>query len=113
MARERVVTRTINRYDYECLCYNTVTKETETKVLSLTGDPMKEEKALKELQKTYGSIQLKVLMISSVTTHETIYGMKETDFIRLAKPMDSERHFVKDKTDTTVEVETDTKEDEK
>lgn len=103
MARVRVITRTINQYNYECLCVDVPTKKTVINVLPLTGDPINDEKALKALQKIYNSDTLKVVMIVSKETKETIYGMLETDFIRLAKPMDSDRHFVGDDSDVEIE----------
>lgn len=94
MARTRVVTRNIKEYAYKCLCMDIQKKAVVEQVLSLTGDALTDDKALKVLQKTYDTEVLKVVSIVSMSTIDCIYGMLETDFIKYASVMDENRHFI-------------------
>lgn len=93
MARTRVVTRTINEYKYEVLTLNTVTCEPQKVIMSLTGDELSLDKALKELKKIYETDDVSLVKATFVEKCEQIYGMLETDFLKLATKMDADRHF--------------------
>ena len=84
MARVRMVTRTVYATVCECLCMNTDTAEVSKHEFILTGD-VDEKDRLKLVKKTYENGSLVIAKIVSVTTKETLYGMPETEFIKLAK----------------------------
>ena len=84
MARVRMVTRTVYATVCECLCMNTDTAEVIKKEFILTGDVDAKDR-LKLLKKTYEKDSLVIAKIIAVRTEETLYGMPETDFIKLAK----------------------------
>ena len=84
MARVRMVTRTVYATVCECLCMNTDTAEVSKQEFILTGD-VDEKDRLKLVKNTYENGSLVIAKIVSVTTKETLYGMPETDFIKLAK----------------------------
>lgn len=97
MARVRVVTRTIEDVVAECKVLKTVGKEDYilTEELHLGGqiDP---KNALKVAQKMYNTEDYNVVKVISTHKETQIYGMLETDFIKLAKKMDDERKFISD-----------------
>lgn len=94
MARTRVVTRTINVTTITALCMDITTATPLVQTLELTGETYDKEKALKVAQKTYDNDTIKVVAVQSLVTREEIYGMLETDFIRLATKMDEDRKFI-------------------
>lgn len=97
MARVRVVTRTIEDVVAECKVLKTVGNEDFilNEELHLGGqiDP---KNALKVAQKMYNTEDYNVVKVISTHKETQIYGMLETDFIKLAKKMDDERKFVSD-----------------
>ena len=97
MARVRVVTRTIEDVVAECKVLKTVDNEDYilTEELHLGGqiDP---KNALKVAQKMYNTEDYNVVKVISTHKETQIYGMLETDFIKLAKKMDDERKFISD-----------------
>ena len=96
MARRRVVTRTVVGTEYTCMTVDTVTATVGTKLFTLTGQTYTQDKALKLLQKQYDTDTEKVVSIVSEKNVDCIYGMLESDFIRLASRMDEDRHFLED-----------------
>lgn len=97
MARERVVTRTIEDCIVDVTAMETIDghKELVERTFHLGGQ-VSEDKALKIAQKMYNDEYLKIVEVNKFYKEMTIYGMKETDFIRLAKPMNDERKFIMD-----------------
>lgn len=94
MARERMVTRSVNVVEYKCLAVdmtdmeNIVTGEME---FTLTGDiPENSAKALKLLQSRYDSNTLKVVAIMDARKYDKMYGMREVDFIAQATELNPE-----------------------
>ncbi len=85
MARERMVTRTVIRSDYEVMTVDTTTAQVEVTKLSLGGTIDDNTQALKQLKKVYETDTLKVVNISGVTIKEVLYGMSEIDFIAHAQ----------------------------
>lgn len=94
MARERMVTRTINVNEIEAMCVDTNTCEVSIKTLELTGDILTEDKALKMLKKEYETDTLKVVSIQSMNVREELYGMKEIDFLKVASKLDNSRKII-------------------
>ena len=95
MARVRVVTRTIENVVAECKVLKTVGKDDFIEIEELNlGGQIDPDKALKVAQKLYNTEDYTVVKVLSIRKESQIYGMLETDFIKLAKPMDDERHFL-------------------
>lgn len=84
MARERMVTRTVTTTNCEVMSVNVTTAEVQVKDYTLTGEHTKET-ALKQLKKLYETETEKIVTVNSVSLKETLYGMSELDFIKLAK----------------------------
>lgn len=96
MARVRMVTRTINVTVAKAMCLNVVTAEVSINSFELTGASFDNDTALKMCKKMYETEELKVVAIQELTEREEIYGMLETEFLKVAKKLDSDRHFVED-----------------
>ena len=113
MARMRVVTRSIE----DCIVEVTAMSITDgqknlvEETLHLGGQ-ISEDKALSVAQKMYNTDTFKVVMVNKFYKKLTIYGMKETDFIKLAQPMDDDRHFLNGEEVETEDGETEETEDD-
>lgn len=90
MARERMVTRTVNVTIVEAICMDIQTVETSFKKLELTGETYDSASALKALKKEYETDTFKVVAVNGLETTERMYGMKEVDFIQYAMELDPE-----------------------
>lgn len=89
MARERMVTRTVLTTECEVLCVNVTTVETTVQTFTLTGKHDNAEQFLKALKKEHETDTFKLVALQGEPTYkETMYGMKEIDFINLAKKLD-------------------------
>lgn len=84
MARERMVTRTIEETVVTALCMevSTATVKEETYTLGQQND---DSAILKTLKKQFETGDFKVVAIKSKTVSEKLYGMSEADFIKYAK----------------------------
>ena len=110
MARQRVVTRSIEDCIVEVTAMVTIDgKKTLAEETLHLGGQVPEEKALTVAQKMHNTDTFKVVEVNKFYKKMTIYGMKETDFIRLAQPMDDDRHFLNGE---EVEIEDGETEDE-
>ena len=85
MARERMITRTVFTTNYDVMVVNMENKSVENINISIpSGDTLTDktrEKAIKAMipeGKTF-------VTITGETTSETLYGMTEAEFIRLAR----------------------------
>lgn len=106
MARVRVVTRTIENVVAECKVMVTVGDNDVIEIMNLDlGGQIEPKNALKVAQKIYNSDDFNVVKVLSTHKEQQIYGMLETDFIKLARKMNDERHFLDD--ETTDEIVTD------
>lgn len=93
MARQRMVTRTINVVTYKTVCMDMsdmTNIQTVEKFFQLTGDILAGNKALQTLQKQHDTDTFKVVAIVGQTVSEKMYGMLETDFIACATELDPE-----------------------
>ena len=88
MARIRMVTRTITVNVLEVMCVDTTISEVTTKQFELTGETLTNEKALKLLKNEYETDTFKLVAIQKTEVREEMYGLKETDFIKVAKKLD-------------------------
>ena len=84
MARERMVTRTIENAELSVLRVNTKTRETAVEVLTISAT-IPENKALKIVHKAYDNGEWKSVDIIERKVTETLYGMSEQEFIKLAR----------------------------
>ena len=85
MARMRMVTRTVNENTYTCMCVDTVSAEIVNKDFVVGMEFETDDAALKHFQKQYNTETFKVVAVVAHSVKEILYGMPESDFIRLAK----------------------------
>lgn len=85
MAREPMVTRTIKSTKAVVLLMNITTKTLEEKEVIVPRTYEKEEKLVKAINTALKDSNLKVCVVLSTETVETLYGMSEFDFIANAK----------------------------
>ena len=111
MARTRVVTRTIVGTEYTVMTVNTVAGAVGTTKYTLTGEKYTDDKALKKLQKMYDTDTEKVVSITGKESVDCIYGMLESDFVKYAKRMNDERHFVDEEENLELDEEEETDEE--
>ena len=85
--RERMVTRTVTSVDYVCMTANTETRKVEDLTVNIpNGVTMTEKARLKAIAEALPASNTLVQIISE-TVKETLYGMTEEQFIKLAKVM--------------------------
>ena len=84
MARERMVTRTVELSVCEVMCMNTTTAEVKINTYEIGGGLTDEKALLKAVKKLYETDTFKCVAISKVTQKEILYGMPESRFIELA-----------------------------
>lgn len=84
MARERMVTRTVELSVCEVMCMNTTTAEVEIRTFEIGGGLTDEKPMLKAIKKLHETATFKCVAISKVTQKEILYGMPESRFIELA-----------------------------
>lgn len=87
MARERMVTRTIEFTVAEYTALNVLTNEVHTSRIVLSGN-LDASQALKETKKEIETVELKVVIVTSVRTFEKLYGMPEQVFMNIATELD-------------------------
>lgn len=85
MARVAMVTRTITTTEVEVLCMNIETVSAEVKNFTLLTGITTEELMLKSIKAKFETDTLKPVHIQKMTEIETLYGMTEEDFIKVAK----------------------------
>lgn len=85
MARERMVTRTVELAVCETMCMDISTAEVEVNEYEIGGGITDEKLLLKAIKKQYETDTYKCVAITSVSTKEILYGMPESEFIKLAK----------------------------
>lgn len=106
MARERKVTRTIISTKATVMVANTTTAEIETHTLDLAGTFKDDKAILKFIEKMdVLPAECKAVQILASENKETIYGMTEQDFIKLAHVLDSDRNFVDEDEEAEPEAE--------
>ena len=84
MARERMVTRTVELAVCEVMCMNTVNAEVEIHTYEIGGGLSDEKALLKAIRKLHETATFKCVAISNVKQKEILYGMPESRFIELA-----------------------------
>lgn len=97
MARERMVTRTIEVLVAEVICLDVTTVETSIQHLELTGTgALSNDKLLKLFKKNYETETFKVVAIQSTTIREELYGMRELEFLKYAHKLDDSRKIIEE-----------------
>ena len=95
MARERMVTRTVLTTECEVLCVDVSTVETTVQTFTLAGKQDNIEQILKSLKKEHETDTFKLVALQGVPVFkETMYGMKEIDFINIANKLDPDTRKV-------------------
>lgn len=95
MAKERMVTRTVLSTECEVLCVNISTVETTIQTFTLTGKQENVGQILKSLKKEHETDTFKLVALQGDPVFkETMYGMKEIDFINIAKKLDPDTRKV-------------------
>ena len=87
MARERMVTRTVELSVCEVMCMDIKTAEVEVCTFEIGGGLTDEKALLKAVRKMAETDTFKCVAISNVYQREILYGMPESMFINLATIM--------------------------
>lgn len=85
MARERMVTRTVELSIAEVMTLDITTAEVGIMYYEIGGGLTDEKAILKAVKKLHETDTFKCVSLQSVTTQEILYGMSEADFIAHAK----------------------------
>lgn len=85
MARERMVTRTVVVTTVGVMCVDVNTCEVQIQNIEMSGTFADFDTALKAVKKAHETDTLKCVAVQHMTEKEVLYGMKEIDFIKLAK----------------------------
>jgi hypothetical protein len=83
MSRERMVTRTVETAKLTVMVCDTETATVSTEEYSISAS-IPEEKRISVLRKLYETDTIKIVSIVKTDIIETLYGMPEAEFIRLA-----------------------------
>lgn len=84
MARERMVTRTVELTIAEVMTLDTTTAKVEVIAYEVGGGLIDEKAILKAVKKLHETETFKCVAVQSVTTKEILYGMPEIEFIKYA-----------------------------
>ena len=83
--RERMITRTVASVDYVCMTVNTETRQVEDLTVNIpNGATLTERARLKAISESLPASNTFVQIISE-SVKETLFGMTEDQFIKLAK----------------------------
>lgn len=85
--RKRMVTRTVTTTEVELLCLNIITAEPFNETAVIPGTYTSNEKILKVLRPVLDTKETKIVSVLRAEIKHTLYGMSESDFIKLAKVM--------------------------
>lgn len=87
MARERMVTRTIESWNVEALVAYPKAMQMATARFYIPGH-IKQNNFLKYLQANYNNDEQSIISVTASYLESTVYGMPESEFIHLAKILD-------------------------
>lgn len=90
MAREKMITRTIDYTRATVLCMDTETCEVSRETLVITGKETDCEALLAPLQHKYQTDTFKLVKVEDCETFEKLYGMSENFFMENAIELDPE-----------------------
>ena len=84
MAKERMVTRTLTITTVEVMTVDITTATTGTSRFDVVGDHTFDT-ALKAVKELYETETTKIVTITDLVLNDYLYGMSESDFIKMAK----------------------------
>ena len=84
MARERMVTRTVEVNTVEVMTVNVETADVQIREFKLCGEYGKKKDALTLLKKQYETETLKLVNITNHSVETVLYGMPERVFIEMS-----------------------------
>ena len=84
MAKERMVTRTLTITSVEVMTVDITTATTGTDRFDVVGDHTFDT-ALKAVKELYETETTKIVTITDLVLNDYLYGMPESDFIKMAK----------------------------
>ena len=84
MAREKMVTRTLTITTVEIMTVDITTATTGTARFDIVGDHTFET-ALKAVKELHETDTLKIVTITDLVLNDYLFGMPESDFIKMAK----------------------------
>ena len=85
MARERMVTRTVEVNTFEVMTVNVETADVQIREFKLYGEYDKKKDSLTLLKKQYETETLKLVNITNHSVKTVLYGMPERMFIELSE----------------------------
>lgn len=85
MARERMVTRTVEVNTFEVMTVNVETADVQILEFKLGGEYDKKKDALTLLKKQYETETLKLVNITNHSVETVLYGMPERMFMELSE----------------------------
>ena len=85
MARERMVTRTVEFTEAEVMCVNVNTVDVAIRHFIVTGTFENSEKLMKALKKAHETEEIKLVNLQESRVTEQLYGMPEELFIQMAQ----------------------------
>lgn len=85
MARQRMVTRTIETREIDVMCVNVETAEVKILTLTVGQDYNKSTDTLKMLRKHHETETVKIVSVVNEKVTTKLYGMLEQDFIKYAE----------------------------
>lgn len=85
MARERMVTRTVELTIAEVMTLDTTNAKVETIAYEVGGGLTDEKAVLKAVKKLHETDTFKCVSVQAISVKEILYGMPEIDFIKYAK----------------------------
>lgn len=85
MARERMVTRTVEVNTFEVMTVNVETADVQIREFKIGGEYDKKKDALTLLKKQYETDVLKLVNITNHSVETVLYGMPERMFIELSE----------------------------
>ena len=85
MARERMITRTVEVNTFEVMTVNVETADVQIREFKLGGEYDKKKDALALLKKQYETETLKLVSVTNHSVETVLYGMPERMFIELSE----------------------------
>lgn len=85
MAREKMVTRTVDIALITCMVVDVTTQSVSDQTFEIVGLYPTIDKALEAVKKTAETDTYKIVMVKKVEQTERLYGMTEAEFIAYAK----------------------------
>ena len=85
MARERMVTRTVEVNTFEVMTVNVETADVQIREFKLGGEYDKKKDALTQLKKQYETETQKLVNITAHSVETVLYGMPERVFIAMSE----------------------------